>query len=99
MSSVSPSCPNHAEWRIPYRTAILETKRSVILRKVSEAEIAMLARQRELFYGGGTIDEKESLEDALYLLRVYRSIWENADEAKGIANAAKAPAASARGRG
>jgi len=76
MNSAFPPCPNRAEWRTLYRAAILESDQSVIPWKVSEAETAVLARRRELFYGGGTIDEKESLEDALYLLRAYRSACE-----------------------
>lgn len=92
MNSAFPPCPNRAEWRTLYRAAILESDQSVIPWKVSEAETAVLARGRELFYGGGTIDEKESLEDALYLLRAYRSAREHADEVSGTAKAAKAAA-------
>jgi hypothetical protein len=58
---------------------MLETDRIVIPQKVCEAERAALARARELFYNGGTGEEKESLEDALYLLRAYRSAWDHAD--------------------
>ena len=37
------------------------------------AETAVLTRQRELFYTGGNGEEKESLEDALYALRAFRT--------------------------
>lgn len=57
------------DWKILYRAAIVETDGTLILQKVSTAEAAALARQRELFYRGGTQEEKESLEDALYALR------------------------------
>jgi hypothetical protein len=60
-----------------YRAAILEPDKSVIRQKVCEAEAAVLARGRELFYTGGTGEEKESLEDALYLLRAYRNASES----------------------
>jgi len=52
---------------------------SVIPQKVSEAERAVLARGRELFYSAGTHEERESLEDALYALRAFRSALEHAD--------------------
>jgi hypothetical protein len=41
------------DWKTLYRAAILEPDRSVIRQKVSEAESAVLARARELFYSGG----------------------------------------------
>lgn len=47
--------------------------------KVCEAEAAVLARGRELFYSGGAREEKESLEDALYLLRAYRNAWDHVE--------------------
>jgi hypothetical protein len=78
----SPSNSNdHGDWRSLYRAAILETNTSVIPQKVSEAEQAVLARGRELFYGAGTIEEKEALADALYALRAFRSAWEHTEAA------------------
>jgi hypothetical protein len=79
MTTAFPPCPSHTEWRTLYRAAILEKNNSVIPEKVSEAERAVLARGRELFYGEGTLEEKEVLEDALYALRAFRSAWEHAD--------------------
>lgn len=69
--------PSHASknWRALYRAAIIETNRSVIPRRVLEAERAVLARARELFRQLGTLDEKEALEDALYALRAYKTAW------------------------
>ena len=72
---------SHGDWKTLYRAAILETNKSVILQKVSEAERAVLARGRELFYSAGTHEERESLEDALYALRAFRSALEHADAA------------------
>jgi hypothetical protein len=75
---------DHGDWKTLYRAAILETDKKVIPRKVSEAELAVLARGRELFYGGGTSgtsEEQECLEDALYALRAFRSALERADAA------------------
>jgi hypothetical protein len=79
MTLAFPSCPDHGDWKTLYRAAILETNRNVIPQKVSEAELAVLARGRELFYGGGTGEEQESLEDALYALRAFRSALEHTE--------------------
>ena len=73
--------PTHVEWRAPYRAAILETDKKVIPDRVSEAEAAALARGRELFYGGGTSEEKEALEDALYALGAFKNSLEHAKAA------------------
>jgi hypothetical protein len=73
----SPNNPNDGDWKSLYRAAILETNKNAVLRKVSEAETAVLARGRELFYGAGTAEEKEALADALYALRAFRSAWEH----------------------
>jgi hypothetical protein len=89
MSTAVPPRPDHADWKALYRAAILETNRRVIPRRVSAAEQAVLARGRELFYRGGTSEEKESLEDALYLLRAYRDACEHADvEVSAVAKTA-----------
>jgi hypothetical protein len=80
--SLSPSRhPGHGDWKSLYRAAILETNKNALKRKVSEAEQAVLARGRELFYTGGTREEQESLEDALYALRAFRSSWEHSEAA------------------
>lgn len=73
--------PTHAEWKALYRAAILETNKTAIPEKLSEAEAAALARGRELFYGGGTSEEKEALEDALYALRAFKNSLEHAEAA------------------
>ncbi len=60
MHTVSTSGPN-ADWRTLYRAAIYESDSSLVLQRVSAAVTAALNRQRELFYLGGTQEEKESL--------------------------------------
>lgn len=76
-----PPSPDHGDWKALYRAAILETNKNVILQKVSEAEQAVLARGREVFYTAGTREEKEALEDALHALRAFRSAWERTEAA------------------
>ncbi len=67
-------------WRILYRAAILETDRSVLPQRVSEAEEAVRARAREIFYAHGTAEEEEeALEDALYALRAFRTAWQHTE--------------------
>jgi hypothetical protein len=73
MDKAFPSCPIRTDWKALYRAAILETNRSVTPQRVAEAEKAVLARARELFYSHGTLEEKEALEDALYALRALKS--------------------------
>ena len=79
MDTAFPACPDHVHWKTLYRAAILETNKSAIPQKVSEAEQAVLARGRELFYRDGAHDEQESLEDALCALRAFRTAWEHTE--------------------
>jgi hypothetical protein len=58
------------------KRTILETNKSVLPQRVSEAEEAVIARRREIFYADGAPEEKEALEDALYALRAYRTAWQ-----------------------
>jgi hypothetical protein len=81
MTTAFPPCPNRTDWRPLYRAAILETDKNVLPNRVSEAEEAVIARGREIFYGNGTPEEKESLEDALYALRAFRSAWKHSEAA------------------
>lgn len=80
MYTAFPPCPKHRDWKTLYRAAILEKNNSVIPQRVSEAEMAVLARGRELCHEG-TLEEREALEDALYALRAFRSAWEHTDAA------------------
>ena len=79
---------DHRDWKSLYRAAILETDKAAIPRRVAEAEQAVLARGRELFYSRATPEEQEFLEDALYALRAFRTAWEHTgDDATGAAAA------------
>lgn len=76
-----PPCLTPQDWRTLYRAAILETDRKEIPQLVIKAEQAVIARGREIFYGNGSPEEKEALEDALYALRAYRTAWHHSEEA------------------
>ncbi len=81
MNTASPLQPKHTDWKILYRAAILETNKSVVPQRVSEAEEAVLARGREIFYGNGDPEEKEALEEALYALRAFKTAWQHTEAA------------------
>jgi hypothetical protein len=68
-------------WKTLYRAALLETNTRVLPQRVSEAEEAVRARGREIVYGGGSPEEKEALEDALYALRAFRTAWQHTEAA------------------
>lgn len=68
-------------WKTLYRAAIYETNRREIPNRVSMAEKAVVARARDLCWDGGTLEEKEALEDALYALRAYKSSWAHIEAA------------------
>ncbi len=79
MATVFSPCLNR--WKTLYTAAILETNKGLLPQRVSEAEEAVRARGRELFYGNGTPEEKEALEDALYALRAFRTAWHHTEAA------------------
>lgn len=76
-----PPCPNRSNWKPLYRAAILENDKRVLPQRVSEAEEAVIARRREIFYADGTLEEKEALEDALYALHAFKTAWLHSDAA------------------
>lgn len=75
MENAFPPCSTSTDWKTLYRAAISEPNSELISKRMAEAEKAALARGRELFYSGGTIEEKEALADALYALRALKSVW------------------------
>jgi len=79
METAFPPCRSICtDWKVLYRAAIFEADRTLGSQKVAEAEKAILARERELFYAPDTFAEKEDLEDALYALRALRTAWQHA---------------------
>jgi hypothetical protein len=75
MELLPPPCAIRTEWKTLYRTAIRERDRTVAWQAIVEAEKAILARERELFYGPGTLEEKVALEEALQTLGALKSAW------------------------
>lgn len=61
-------------WRLLYQAALFETDRLKVPQRIAEAERAILARVKELFFDSSDhIEEDQGLEDALYALRALRS--------------------------
>jgi hypothetical protein len=81
MTTAFSPCPNRSDWRPLYRAAILETNKRLLPQRVLKAEEAVRAREREIFYGNGTLEEKEALEDALYALGAFRTAWQHSEAA------------------
>ncbi|HVO63938.1 MAG TPA: hypothetical protein VMT53_23655 [Terriglobales bacterium] len=67
------------DWKLLYLAAVGERDKRRLGRRISEAEHAIFIRQREVFYAGATLEEKEALEDALYALRALDSAREHTD--------------------
>ena len=72
-----------SSWKTLYRAALQESNKALLPQRVSEAEEAVKARGREIFYDGGTPEEEEkeveALEDALYTLRAFRTAWRHSE--------------------
>ncbi len=79
MTTAFPPCLNR--WKTLYRAAILETNKRLLPQRVLEAEEAVRVREREIFHGNGTPEEKEALEDALYALSAFRAAWQHTQAA------------------
>ena len=69
----------HKDWKLLYLAAIGEKDKSVLAKRISDAEHAIFLREREIFYTGTTLEEKEALEAALYALRALESAREHHD--------------------
>ena len=81
---ITASCPgrDHRDWKALYRAAIFEKDRSVVPERIFLAEQAVLARGREIFYDGGTREERNALDHALHALHAFRSACEHTEAAE-----------------
>jgi hypothetical protein len=77
------SYPYPTKWRFLYRAAIFETDNHKKLKRISDAEEAILQRMRETLYETGTdvAGEREAMDDAMYALRAWTSALENTTHA------------------
>jgi hypothetical protein len=81
MEAPFPQCAISTDWKSLYRAAVFETNRGINPRLVAQAEKAVVARARELFYNHGSLEEKEALEDALYALHALKTALQNTEAA------------------
>jgi len=81
MEAPFPPCVISADWKSLYRAAVFETNSGIDPRLVAQAEKAVVARARELFYNHGSLEEKEALEDALYALHALKTALQNTEAA------------------
>jgi hypothetical protein len=61
-------------WKDLYHAAIHESELNKLPERIADAQIALILRARELFYmSDDAIGEKESLDEAMYILHALRS--------------------------
>jgi len=63
----------YPEWQKSYHDALLELNPQKLVRRVSEAETAILSRLQEIRIGPDSRVEAQAIEDALNALRVLKS--------------------------
>lgn len=86
-------------WKERYRAALFEIDKQKLNERITEAEIAVAQRTRELFQAdgdnssGAQLRERKALEAALYALRALRSIAQR-DRAPAVSVREKRPSAA-----
>jgi hypothetical protein len=66
----TPTLTKIDRWHELYKAALFETDKKKIPTRIAEAEQAIVARARELFFSStDNIEEDQALDDALYALR------------------------------
>jgi hypothetical protein len=75
MKTHSGSSSSHTlGWHALYHAALFETDRSKLPQRIADAEGAILARVKELFFvSSDHIEEDQILDDALYALHALRN--------------------------
>jgi hypothetical protein len=74
LPNVNVPSPRLNHWRDLYVSALFETDRTRLPKRIAEAEHAIVARARELFSAHiDTIEEDQALDDALYSLRALQN--------------------------
>jgi hypothetical protein len=71
----------HKDWKLLYLAAIGEKDNGVLPKRISDAQHAIFLREREIFYAGITLEDKEALEDALYALCALESAQRHSEVA------------------
>ena len=50
----------HKHWKLLYLAAIGEKDKTVLAKRISDAQHAIFLREREIFYAGTTLEEREA---------------------------------------
>jgi hypothetical protein len=70
----TPTLTRVDPWQEVYKAALFETDKKKIPAPMADAEQAIVARARELFFSGtDSIEEDQALDDALYALRALQN--------------------------
>jgi hypothetical protein len=81
-----------ASWKEKYMAALFEMDKERLNQRITDAEMAVAQRTRELFQGDGDassgtqLRERKALEAALYALRALRSISQSPARSATSAN-------------
>jgi hypothetical protein len=77
MSTGICKSPDSRYWRALYKAALSETGNNKLPERIAEAEKAAVLRARELFQAADDNgEEKEALEDAMYVLHALGSNYQ-----------------------
>jgi hypothetical protein len=70
----TPTLTKIDQWHELYKAALFETDKKKIPARIADAEQAIVARARELFFSStDNIEEDQALDDALYALRALQN--------------------------
>lgn len=73
-AATTPSLTKMNQWHDLYKAALFETDKKKIPTRIADAEQAIVARARELFFTStDNIEEDQALDDALYALRALQN--------------------------
>jgi len=74
MANSDPQNPYPREWKEKYRAAIFQTHSPETMKRLSDAEDAIVLRMRELFLdtGADVEEERAARDDATYALRALK---------------------------
>jgi hypothetical protein len=66
------------EWRVKYRAAIFQPHSPEMMKRLSDAEDAIVKRMRELFLdtGADVEEERAAMDDAMYALKAFKFVLE-----------------------
>ena len=81
MNAVTSCTPKGINWRVLHKAAMSETDKNVIAQRLSEAERAVIARAREVFYGAFDPAEWAALENALDALHEVKNTMQHSEAA------------------